>query len=526
MTGKFLNINSALKILILGFFIFFLILPLVKMFLFFGGEGIAEIGSEYVRRAFYNTLAVGIVSSLLSVGIGFFLAYLLLQTQTSIRPVFSAIFIIPMLVPTVAHGSGLILLFGNNAVLSRILGLQTHIYGWGGCVAGFILCTYPTAFIMFCNVLRYEDTRPYEIADVLGVSKLRQFSGITLPYVFKSFTSIFCAIFALIITDYGVPLMVGGQYKTLALLMYNDVVGLSKSNGGAISVLLLAVALIAFVIELRNKTIPQSLSAKYKPYQHIKNRTFSWISKIILSFTAIFILFYIGIFSVTAFTARYPYNMEFTLINFTRTLSGSGLSYLKNSLLGALGAAVFGTITAYVFAYYSARAASKTSAVHLLSICTAAIPGIVLGLGYVLAFKGSMIYGTMIILILINIVHFFAPVYLLAYNALLKISRDVESVAEVFGIGKFKAFVDIILPNTFTTAVEMFSYFFVYSMITISAVSFIANIRIKPLALMIPQYENQQQSGNVAVVALVILAVNLLLKFIVWLAKNKKVQYI
>jgi iron(III) transport system permease protein len=218
--------------------------------------------------------------------------------------------------------------------------------------------------------------------------------------------------------------------------------------------------------------------------------------------------------------------MEFTLINFTRTLSGSGLSYLKNSLLGALGAAVFGTITAYVFAYYSARAASKTSAVHLLSICTAAIPGIVLGLGYVLAFKGSMIYGTMIILILINIVHFFAPVYLLAYNALLKISRDVESVAEVFGIGKFKAFVDIILPNTFTTAVEMFSYFFVYSMITISAVSFIANIRIKPLALMIPQYENQQQSGNVAVVALVILAVNLLLKFIVWIDKNKKVQYI
>jgi len=127
----------------------------------------------------------------------------------------------------------------------------------------------------------------------------------------------------------------------------------------------------------------------------------------------------------------------------------------------------------------------------------------------------------MLILILINIVHFFAPGYLLAYNALLKINKNVEAVAEIFGINKFKALVDIILPTTYTTALDMFSYFFVSSMITISAVSFIANTRIKPLSLMIPQYENQQQTGNVAVVVLVILAVNLGQKSIIWLIKKR-----
>lgn len=521
MIKKKFEINSIIKILALVFFLVFLVIPLGKLFLYLGDEGIAEIGAKYLLKALTNTLVVGIVSSLLAVAIGFCLAFLLSRSQTRIRSLFSLIFVIPMLVPTIAHGSGLIILFGNNAIFRRFLGLGANIYGFWGCVAGFILCTFPLAFIMFRNVLRYEDKRQYEVADVLGVGKLRQFWGITLPYIFKSFTSVFCAIFALVISDYGVPLMVGGHYKTLALLMYNDVIGLAKGSGSVISVLLLAIAFVVFIAELKNQSNTEAFKPKHQSDKYSENRAFIFFSKLILTVAALFILLYIGVFSIAAFTERYPYNLGFTLVNFTRTLGNSGIRYLKNSLLGALGAAAFGTILAYIFAYYTGRTVPKTGSVHILAVCPAAIPGIVLGLGYVLVFKGSFIYGTMLILILINIVHFFAPGYLLAYNALLKINKNVEAVAEIFGINKFKALVDIILPTTYTTALDMFSYFFVSSMITISAVSFIANTRIKPLSLMIPQYENQQQTGNVAVVVLVILAVNLGQKSIIWLIKKR-----
>lgn len=522
MRTKKLDINKMILVLILTFFIIFLLVPLLKLFLHFRSEGIEEVFTEYIREALLNTLHVGIFSSFISTGIGFLFAYILINIKTRIKPIFSMILLVPMLVPTVAHGSGLILLFGNNGIITRFFNLRTSIYGFWGCVLGFILCTFPTAFIMFSNILKYEDHRQYEAADLLGINKLRQFSGITLPYISKSYTSIFCAIFALIITDYGIPLMIGGQYKTLALLMYNDVIGLSRSTGSSISILLLVITFIAFVIELKNRTRAVTHNTKYESCRYIDNRLFLWISKALLAAVTGFILLYIGMFLIAAFSERYPYDMEITFGNFIKTFNDSGLRYLRNSVVGALGTASFGTVLAYIFAYYSTRSKRKTVVIHILSICTAAIPGVVLGLGYVLAFKGSIIYGTLFILILINIVHFFAQVYLLAYNALLKINQNIETVAEVFGINKFKSFIDIILPVTYSTVVDMFSYFFVYSMLTISAVTFISNINIKPLSLMIPQYENQQQTGNVAVIVLAILFINILEILLTEMLKRRK----
>ncbi len=514
--------NSIVKVLIYGFFVVFLFFPLLKLFLHFSDEGIAKVSAGYIQSALIDTMMVGVVSSLLSVVLGLSLAYFLLNTKTKMRDVLIAVFTLPMLVPTVAHGSGLILIFGNNGILTRFFHTSSHIYGFWGCVLGFVFCTFPIAFLMFWNVLKYEDKRQYEVADILGVSKPRQFTGITLPYIFKSATSILCAIFALIISDYGIPLMVGGQFKTLALIMYSDVIGLSKNNGSAISILLLCIALVALWLEFKNKTKPEIWNAKYETNTYIDSRKFKIFSKVYLTGVALFIVFYLGVFMVAAFSKEYSHGVEFSLGNFSSTFSKSGIRYLRNSAAGAFWAAVLGTALAYFFAYYSTRVKDKTKAVHILSISTAVIPGIVLGLGYVLSFKGTPVYGTTVIIIIINMVHFFAPAYLLAYNALLKISKNVEAIGAMYGLGRCKVLKDVIVPTTSATILDMFSYFFVNSMITISAVSFLSNMNSKPLSLMIPQYENQQQLGNVAVVALVILAVNLLLKVAIWGFKGKK----
>ena len=149
-----------------------------------------------------------------------------------------------------------------------------------------------------------------------------------------------------------------------------------------------------------------------------------------------------------------------------------------------------------------------------------AIPGIVLGLSYVLVFKGTFIYGTLAILIMVNIVHFIASPYLMMYNSLGKINENIEAVGDTLGIGRLRLVKDVFIPQSFSTLVEMFSYFFVNSMMTISAVSFLANTSNKPVSLMINQFEAQMQLELAAIVSLAILIVNLAIKGITALIRH------
>ena len=150
-----------------------------------------------------------------------------------------------------------------------------------------------------------------------------------------------------------------------------------------------------------------------------------------------------------------------------------------------------------------------------------AIPGIVLGLGYMIAFKNSFIYNTFIILILVNIVHFFASPYLMAYNALLKVNQNYEVVAKTCNINLFLVIKDVIIPCTKKTIREMVSYFFVNSMITISAVSFLFNTKNMPLSLLINNYEGSMMLGEAAIISLIILIINIIVKGIVYLLNRR-----
>ena len=203
-------------------------------------------------------------------------------------------------------------------------------------------------------------------------------------------------------------------------------------------------------------------------------------------------------------------------------ITGAG-SYLINSLAIALLTALCGTCIGYFMAYTTARTGKKVSnmALHLISMISLAIPGIVLGLAYVFTFKGSPVYTTILILVMVNIVHFFSSPYLMAYNSLQKFNGNLEDVAATLGISRFQMLFSVYIPSTWGTIMEMYSYIFVNSMMTISAVSFLANFKTMPLALLIPQLEAQSFLEGTAVISLVILGVNLLEKLIVYLLKKR-----
>ena len=182
--------------------------------------------------------------------------------------------------------------------------------------------------------------------------------------------------------------------------------------------------------------------------------------------------------------------------------------------------ALFGTILSYITAYLTSRMKSVTSRIiHLLSLTFMAIPGIVLGLSYATTFSQSVIYGTMFILVMVNIAHFMSSPYLMMYNTFGKMNENLESVGDTLGIGRVRMIKDVFLPQTVGTVAEMFSYLFVNCMMTISAVSFLSNMSTRPISLMINQFEAQSQYECAAVVSLFILLVNILMKLLVGTVK-------
>ena len=223
-----------------------------------------------------------------------------------------------------------------------------------------------------------------------------------------------------------------------------------------------------------------------------------------------------------AFAADYPNDLSFTLENIVRAIQLRAGKYWLNSVFIAFTVAFIGVTIAFVCAYLSARTKSPLGKfLHMSAMTSAAIPGLVLGLAYVLAFRKTGLYGTLMLLVLVNLIHFISSPYLMIFNSLNKINGNLESVAQTLRIGRFYMIRDIILPQCKHTLLEMFSYFFVNCMMTISAVSFLANAKTKPISLMINQFEAQSQLECAAVVSLMILLTNLLIKLIGNLLRRK-----
>jgi iron(III) transport system permease protein len=284
---------------------------------------------------------------------------------------------------------------------------------------------------------------------------------------------------------------------------------------------LLIPAVIAFLFDVLNK---DAGNQNFTIQEKIKkeNATRDGIAAIYSFVICLIIGLPLIIFVILTFVNKYPVDLSFSLINITKTMNMNAGKYLINSLVIALGVSLLGTILSYIIAYFTARTLGKTSkTLHLISITSLAIPGLVLGLSYVLFFKGSFFYGTIAILILVNIVHFLASPYLMAYNSLCKLNANLEDVGLTLGVNRFFVVRDCLIPQTKLTIFEMFSYFFVNSMMTISAVSFLNTVRNKPISLMITQFEAQLFLEGAAFVSLLILVCNFAVKCLIYTLRKK-----
>ena len=449
------------------------------------------------------------------------LAYTLNRTNIKHRAVLKVLLTVPMLIPSISHGLGLINLFGANGIISSIFGF--NIIGESGIVMGSILYSFPVAFLMLDDGFNYIDNTMYDSAKILGMSQWETFKNVTMCYMKKPLLSAIFAVFTLIFTDYGVPLAVGGKFITLPVFLYKEVIGLLDfSRGTMIGLFLLIPAFISFIFD--NFTKDYSFGEfEGKEYKIEDNITRDSILTLFVYLVIIFIMIIIGSFILYAFVDNYVLNRVFSFKHFEYVLNNELGKYIFNSLLIAIIVSIAGTIIAYFTAYYTARIKEKMSKIaHILTIVSLAIPGIVLGLSYTIGFRDSFIYNTYIILIIVNIVHFIASPYLMAYNALQKVNPNYEVVAKTCNISTFKIIIDVIIPCTKKTIREMIAYFFVNSMITISAVAFLFNTRTMPLSLLINTYEENLMLGEAAIISLIILVFNIIVKGTVYLINRKE----
>lgn len=514
---------SLIKLLVTLFLLISVVLPLFRLLININPADIKQIVSapQFVPMLL-NSLATTSIATVISVGLAWGLAWCINRTNIRFKSIFSVLFTLPMLIPSISHGMGLVLLFGDNGLLTNWLGINIGLYGYKGIIMGSLLYSFPVAFLMLTDVFQYEDYTVYEAASVLGLSKVQQFKTITMPNMKKPMISVIFAVFTMIFTDYGVPLVVGGKIMTVPVYMYREVIGLLDfSKGAIIGVILLIPAVIAFVLDLKSEDNGNA-STVTKEFVIFANKKRDRLAYLFCGLVIVLISFPLIAFAYLSIVKQYPVDMSFSLENVAEAFKLGVGNYLLNSLTIALLTSLIGLGMTYLTAYLTARSKKTFSnlALHLISMVSLAIPGIVLGLSYVLLFKGSWIYGTIVILVLVNMVHFFASPYLIAYNSLGKFNEKLEDVAAVMGISRMRMLFDVYIPCTMESMVEIFSYMFVNSMVTISAVSFLANFKNMPLALMIPQFDAQSLIEATAFISIVILAVNGILKLGVYVVKR------
>ncbi|MBO7310262.1 MAG: ABC transporter permease subunit [Clostridia bacterium] len=518
------------KLVVLAVLIGLVFVPVIKMFSVLTMQDIRDVfTSQRLVPALLNSLSLTAIATVIVIILAYALAWCIERTDIKLKGLFGIILVLPMLIPSISHGMGLIILLGRNGIITNLLGVDSgFIYGKIGIIAGSVMYAFPVAFIMLADVLRYEDRSVYQAADILGIDKKRRFARITLPFLRKPLIAATFSAFAMIVTDYGVPLMIGGTTKTVSLLMYEEVISQLKFGRGCVyGILLLIPAIVAFVTDMLNKDRAGMAFVKRTDSKRV-SRARNALAYTVCILVSVLALLPILAFVILAFVKSYPNDMSFTLDNIINTMQmRGGGKYLLNSLLIAFAAATLGTVIGFLTAYLTSRCRSALSKlIHMIVLAFMAIPGIVLGLSYAITFTGMKeVFVIFFALIMVNVAHFVASPYLMMYNTFGKMNENLEPVGETLGIGRIRMLRDIFIPMSFGTVLEMFSYLFVNCMMTISAVSFIANNETYPISLMINKFEAQMQYESVAVVSLSILLVNLALKAVIALIKKNAFNY-
>jgi iron(III) transport system permease protein len=452
-----------------------------------------------------NSLSIALISTLTVISVAFVYGYALTRTCVPFKWFFKIIAIIPLLTPSLLGGISLVYWFGNQGVAKAFL-LGESIYGPIGITIGSSYWVFPHALMIVITALSITDARLYEAADALRTSKVRIFFTITLPGCKYGLTSAAFVVFTLVFTDFGVPKVIGGNYNMLATDVYKQVIGQQNFHMGAVvSVVLLVPAILAFIVDqIVQKKQVALLSARAVPYTPKPSTRRDLGMLAFCSIVAFIIISMLGMAQYAALVKFWPYNLTLSLSNYDFDLmDGGGWEAFWNSINMALYTAVIGTVVIFYGAYLMEKGRGfeiPRKILHMLAILPLAVPGLVLGLAYIFFFNNPenpfhFLYGSIWILVVVSISHFYTVSHLTAVTALKQMDPEFESVSASLKAPFYKTFFRVTVPVCTPAILDVSMYLFLNAMTTVSAVIFLysSDTTLASVAVM-----NMDDAGDIA----------------------------
>lgn len=512
------------------FFALFLGVPLALIF----GQSILEKGtltaanwfSVVMRPGFWsmmaNSFAVSTAAAAVATLLGFFAAYGLVISQLPawVKKAVRILMLLPLFLPSITYGFAVIYSFGRMGLISQFFGPPPFsIYGFWGLLIADVAYLLPPVFLIISNAFIYVDPRYAIVSRVMGDGFLRRFWTSALRPVAGACVSAFMLGFFLAFTDFGIPISIAGQYDVVATELYSTMMGAVPDFGrGAVVAISMMVPAVGAVALLRWS-------------EKLNFRSTDIVRPMLMPSAArdgAFLLFYAGLAAVllcifavmfiVPFVENWPYKPNFTIQHFIDILGEDDIGgiYLRSIGVAAASAAI-GTFISFAAALIQARSKLPRvyrSAMDGLAMMTSTLPGMVIGVGFLFAFSGTILQNTIAILILANLVHFFASPYLMGTAALSRMNAGWETTGLLMGDTWIQTIRRVVLPNARATLIEMFELYFINSMVTISAVVFLCGTSTMLLTTKIKEFSYYERFDAIFVLSLLVFVTNVAAKLI------------
>jgi len=511
----------------------FLALPLATILLqaLEGGDGrfvglanfIAYAQTPALLQSLWDSLWVSALVTAITVPLAFGFAYALTRSCMPAKGLFRGIALIPLLAPSLLSAISLIYWFGNQGVLRELLqalGFE-QIYGAPGIVLAECLAIFPHTLMILISALALADARLYEAADAMGTTAARKFFTITLPGARYGLISAALVTFTLVITDFGVPKVIGGNFNVLATDVFKLVIGQQDfAKGAVVAILLLAPAVLTFGVDhIVQRRQTAMLTARAVPYSPKPARGFDLAMTAYCSVISLLMLAMLGMAIFASFATFWPYNLTPSFKHYVYGLVDNEVAAgFVNSLSMAAGTAVIGTALVFVGAYLQEKTrglAVLRGTLRMLAITPMAVPGLVLGLGYIFFFNAPAnplngLYHTLTLMVFCTIVHFYTTGHLTAVTALKALDAEFEAVSASLKVPWYTTFWRVTLPICTPALVDIARYFFINAMTTISAVVFLYSPETRLASIAILNMDEAGELSPAAAMAVLIAAASAL----------------
>ncbi len=519
-------------LLVLASLVIFIIYPLVSVVLtaFRTGTGYSfsvfrdVLASRYLRQAFWNSVMMGVLTAAAGAVVGFLFAFAIARADIPFKKFFHVIAIIPVVSPPFIGALSIIMLFGNNGLVTySLLGINNYpIYGFRGLLFAQVVTFFPVAYITLRGVIESINPTLEDAALDLGGSRWKAFLKVTLPLTIPGIAGAMLVLFIETMADFGNPLILAGsQFPILSVQAYLEITGMyDLPKGSALSILLLAPSITAYFLQKYWVSRKQYVTITGKPTTSALKSVSpgaKWLLfALCLVIAALILLIYITILW-GAFARVWGYDSTLTLQHF-RDVFGVGFQAVKDTLtiagISTPAAGILGMMIAFLV---MRKRFPGRRFMEFTSMLSFAVPGTVIGIGYILAFnrKPLVLTGTLAILLL-NFIYRYIPVGIQSGVAILRqVDPSIEEAAVDLGADSKKTFFRITLPLMVPAFFSGLIFSFVRAMTAISAAIFLVS---SSWNLMTVQIMSQVESGrlgtaaafSVILVGLILLAILLI----------------